>query len=94
MALSQEKQPTIENFKAWATATQARRQALEAAIRDDARKNVISFVIGEMRKGYSLNQAGDAFLKVAKWKPRPDAFAKAARETLSELGWLPKRERA
>ncbi|MDR6474429.1 hypothetical protein ABIE53_001679 [Burkholderia sp. OAS925] len=95
MALPQEKQATVENFKAWAAATQARRQALEAAIRDDARENVVRFTTREMRKGYSLDEAGDMFLKIARSAPRrPEAFIQAARETLAEMGWTPKRERA
>ncbi|MBT2791209.1 hypothetical protein [Paraburkholderia strydomiana] len=95
MALPEVKKHTVENFNAWIAATQARRQALEATIRDDARENVVRFVMGEMRKGYSLDEAGDMFLKVAKWKPRrPAAFVQAARETLIAIGWTARRERA
>jgi hypothetical protein len=94
MALPEEKQHTVENFKAWSAETQAQRQAMQSAIRDDARENVVRFVMREMQKGYSLDEAGDMFLKVAKWKPRrPDAFVQAARETLAAMGWKAKRER-
>ncbi|MFM0471300.1 hypothetical protein [Paraburkholderia strydomiana] len=95
MALPQEKQPTVENFKAWAAATQVRRQSLEAAIRDDARENVVRFAMREMRKGRSLHEAGDMFLRIAKCAPRrPEAFVQGARKTLIEMGWTPKQERA
>ena len=94
MALPQEKQPTVEQFKAQMATLQPQRRAALERLRADARANVFSFVAREYPKGYSLDQIGDRFLGIAKRHRLQDAFVKSARETLTQIGWKPKRERA
>lgn len=89
-----EKHLTIEEFKARLAAVQPQRRAIIASHRADARAKVFGFVEREYLKGGSLNQIGDKFLGIAKRYRMADTFVSAARETLAEIGWTPKRERA
>ncbi|WP_155625908.1 hypothetical protein [Burkholderia vietnamiensis] len=93
MALPQAKQRNCENFKAWLESTQAKRLANDARLRNDAQQNVFRFVMREMRKGFSLDEAGDRFIGIAKRSRQAAVFVNAARDTLVQVGWKPKRER-
>ncbi|WP_152614372.1 hypothetical protein [Burkholderia pseudomallei] len=94
MALPQAKQRNCENFKAWLESTQAKRLANDARLRHDAQQNVFRFVMREMRKGFSLDEAGDRFIGIAKRSRQPAVFVNTARDSLTQVGWKPKRERA
>ncbi|SOE67069.1 hypothetical protein SAMN05446935_2934 [Burkholderia sp. YR290] len=92
MALPQEKQLTVNDFKVWFSATQAKRAAHEAKVQRETEANVVGFVMREMRKGFSLDEAGDKCLKIG--KRQTGAVMLAVLDTLSRMGWKPKRERA
>jgi hypothetical protein len=94
MTLPKEKHMTVEDFKARLASVQPQRRATIEHMREDARAKVFGFVEREYLNGYSLNQIGDKFLGIAKRFRMADTFVGAARETLAEIGWTPKRERA
>ncbi|WP_175946704.1 hypothetical protein, partial [Caballeronia sp. BCC1704] len=65
-----------------------------AVLRKDAREQVFAYVEREYVKGFSLDQIGDQFLKMAKAYRSPAPFVDEAQKVLVQLGWKPKRERA
>jgi hypothetical protein len=72
----------------------AERRAAVALLRKDAREKVVGFVEREYVKGFSMDQIGDRFLKIAKVSSLPAPFVNEAENVLVQLGWKPKRERA
>lgn len=94
MALLKEKHMTVEDFKARMATLQPQRRAAVATMRADAGAKVFEYFEREYLKCYSANQIGDKFLGIAKRHRMPEVFVSAAREALSQLGWVPKRERA
>lgn len=85
---------TVEAFKSRLVQLNAERRASVAVLRKDAREKVFGFVEQEYVKGFSLDQIGDQFLKLAKASRFAAPFVDEAQNVLVQLGWKPKRERA
>lgn len=87
MALPSKKQLSAEHFKARIAAIQTEQRARTvAAIRHHIEQ--------EVRRGYSLDVAGDIVLERLIEGRAPADHVTFARKILLESGWTPKRERA
>lgn len=82
---------TVDDFKAWLRVNESAREELEVEITRRAVDSAVRFVTREMANGFSLQDAGNKFMRISKANRLPSAHTNAARAALQEMGWTAKK---
>ncbi|MCO1361318.1 hypothetical protein [Burkholderia multivorans] len=90
--MSIQKINTPDDFKAWCLDNIKMIHAQKAK-RDDAVAGALRFAARRIEIGYSVQEAGDLYMRAAKSTRTPKLQRDAARDALVAIGWKPKSER-
>lgn len=90
--MSDRKVSSVADFLVWHQESQQARQRHANHLRSQMEQGALCWVKREMQQGYSIQEAGDRFVRAMKHLRVPTDQGAAAIVALSQIGWQPKRQ--